>query len=201
MIGLLTFGLLSAQALERGNFVIGTTMGFSTADSKVKISSTDLNEEGDGPSATQINIAPNVGYFLANNFALGIGLDYTYNKVEEPNEDEVNDSDLLFGPFFRYYVPFGGRTAVFLQTDFGFGSSADQQYVGTEVRSVESNIFAVGVGPGITIFSDGMVAIEALAKYNFARSRFNTKEGDATVTTATRTNQIDLSIGLQLYIH
>jgi len=196
---LLFSSVLSAQNLDRGNFIVGATVGFSTANSKVKISSTDINETGDGPSATQINFAPNFGYFLVTNFAVGIGMDYTYNAVQEPDKDEVNDSDLLFGPFFRYYLPFGNNAALFIQTDFGFGSSSDQQLIGGQTRSIKSNIFAVGVGPGITIFSNDRVAIEAVSKYNYARSQFDTSEGNVATNTETKTNQIDLSIGMQFY--
>ena len=192
-------GNLSAQSISKGNFMIGSTLGFSTADSRVKVESTDLNEEGDGPSAVQINIAPNVGYFVADNFVVGGGLDYTFNSVKEPNEDEVNDSDLLFGPFFRYYLPVQNNIAFFFQSDFGFGSSSDTQEIAGISRSVKSNIFAVGFGPGLTVFSTQSLGIEALAKYNYARSNFNTTEAGVSSSTETRTNQIDLSIGLQFY--
>jgi len=189
----------NAQVLSKGNFVIGTTMGFSTSDSKVSLESTNSNAEGDGPSATQISFAPNIGYFVVENFALGIGMDYTFGSVKEPNLDEVTDSDLLFGPFFRYYIPTDNDAAFFFQTDFGFGSSSDQQYIGTSIQSIDSNIFAIGAGPGFTIFSNNAIGVEALFKYNFARSKFNTQSGGVSTTTTTKTNQYDLSIGIQFY--
>ncbi len=36
-----------------------------------------------------------------------------------------------------------------------------------------TNIFAIGAGPGFTIFSSDAIGIEALIKYNYARSKFD----------------------------
>jgi hypothetical protein len=66
-------------------------------------------------------------------------------------------------------------------------------------QKITSNIFALGVGPGFTIFSDSAIGIEALFKYNFARSSFDTDIGGIVTETTTRTNQFDLSIGVQFY--
>ena len=178
---------------------MGSTVGFSTADSKVSYSTNNVDEEGEGPSALQINVAPNVGYFIVDNFALGIGMDYTFSSVEEPNQDKTTDSDLLFGPFMRAYLPVGDDMAFFLETDFGFGNSSDEQFIGEDKQSINTNIFAIGVGPGFTILSNSDMGIEALFKYNFARGQFNTESGGIKTTTTTKTNQFDIAIGVQFY--
>ncbi len=185
----------SAQILDKGNFMIGTTVGFSTANSKV----TSGSAEEKGLSPKQINIAPSIGYFVLDYFALGIGADYTINTVVLPNGDKKEDSDLLFGPFMRYYFPAGDNVALFAVTNFGFGNSKDDQTVGETKESISTNIFAVGVGPGITVYSKGGFGIEAIFKYNYARSKFDTNNGGVTTSTITRTNQFALSMGLQYY--
>jgi len=185
----------SAQILDKGNFMIGTTIGFSTANSKV---SAGGNEEK-GLSPRQINIAPSIGYFVLDNFALGIGADYTINRVVLPNDDKKEDSDLLFGPFARYYFLLGDNAALFAVANFGFGNSKDEQTVGETTESISTNIFAVGVGPGITVYSKGGFGIEAIFKYNYANSKFDTKTGGVTTSTTTKTNQFALSMGLQYY--
>lgn len=183
------------QILDKGNFMIGSTVGFSTANSKV----TSGDEEGEGLTARQFNIAPAIGYFVVDNLALGLGADFTFNKVKEPNEDETNDSDLLFGPFVRYYMPLGSNVAFFLVTNFGFGSSTDEQIIGENKQSIKQNIFAIGAGPGLTVYSDGGFGIEAIFKYNYANSKFDTETGGITTSTTTRTNQFSLSLGMQYY--
>ena len=181
--------------MERGNFMIGSTIGFSTAKSKVTSGSID----SEGLTAQQINVAPSVGYFVLDNFALGLGADYTLNSVTEPGQDKTTDSDLLFGPFARYYLPIGDNVAFFLAGNFGFGNSKDEQTIGGDKQSIETNVFAVGAGPGLTVFSRGGFAIEAILKYNYANSKFDTVSGGMTTSTNTRTNQFALALGMQYY--
>lgn len=190
---------LSGQVLDKGNFVIGTTLGFSAADTKVSYSISGVKEKGNGPSALQLNFAPNVGYFLIDYLAVGIGLDYTFSQVTDPNEDRRNDSDLLFGPFARYYLPVGEDMAFFLETSFGFGNASDDQYIGENKQSINTNVFALGVGPGFTIFSTDDIGVEALFKYNFASSQFDTENTGVKTSTNTRTSQFDISVGIQFY--
>lgn len=184
-----------AQLLDRGNFMVGSTVGFSTANSKVTIG----DVENEGLTAQQINVAPAIGYFVLDNFALGLGADFTLNSVTEPGQDKTTDSDLLFGPFARYYFPMGDNVALFFVTNFGFGNSTDEQIVGENKQSIETNVFAIGAGPGLTVYSTGGFAIETVFKYNYANSKFDATNGGVTTTTKTRTNQFALALGLQYY--
>ena len=125
-------------------------------------------------------------------------MDYTSSTETRAGEDQTKDSDLLFGPFARYYFPFGDK-AIFLQGNFGFGNSADNLTIGTERQNINTNILAVGAGPGFTIFSNDAIGLEALVKYNYARSKFDIDIAGVQTTTTTKTNQIALSLGLQVY--
>lgn len=191
---------LSAQFTDRGNFLVGTTVGVSSANSKVIQDMGSGRSEGRGPSSTQLSFAPKLGYFIIDNLAVGIGMDYTFSQIDQPNEDETTDSDLLFGPFARYFIPFSDNgMALFLETTFGFGSSSDNQEINGVPQSIETNIFALGVGPGLTIISDNGFGISATLKYNYARSDFNTNFDNVMRETITNTNQFDFSIGFQYY--
>lgn len=199
IVVLLGAGVLTAQVLDQGNFMVGSTLGLSVAESSVTLEASTQNEEGEGPSSSQFNLAPNVGYFVMDYFALGIGMDYTFSAIEEPDADRNEDSNLLFGPFLRYYFPLDDDMAVFLQTDFGFGNASDDQVIAGQRQRISSNIFALGIGPGFTIFSSSAIGIEAIFKYNYARSAFDTEIAGVKATTITRSNQFDLSIGVQFY--
>ncbi|MEZ4942064.1 MAG: outer membrane beta-barrel protein [Saprospiraceae bacterium] len=180
---------------ERGNFLIGTALGFSSNTSTIS----QTSGKGEGPESFQWNIAPHVGYFLFENFAIGVGLDYTFSREKQPNEDKNDDTDLLFGPFGRYYVPFGGDKAVFLEGNFGFGTSSDDLIIDGQPQSISTDIIAFGAGPGFTIFSNDAIGIETLFKYNYARSRFNTTQNGVVTETTTKTNQFAVSLGIQVY--
>ena len=190
---------LYGQVLTKGNFILGSTVGFSTASSDVNQSTNGVENNDSGPSSLQISISPNVGYFLLDRLALGIGMDYTYSSLKEQSEDRTNDSDLLFGPFARYYLPIDDGMAFFFETDLGFGTSTDEQTIGDNKQRISTNIFAIGVGPGFTIYSSRAIGIEAVMKYNFARSEFDTEQGGLKTNTVTKTNQFDVSLGLQFY--
>lgn len=190
--------LFSANTMEaqtqKGNFMVGGELGLSTSSSTVSVD----GSETEGSSATQFNIAPSVGYFFVDNFAAGIGVDYTLSTVKNNNRDEL-DSDLLFGPYMRYYIPFGDK-ALFFEADFGYGNSTDDITVNNEQQRAITNVFAVGLGPGFTIFSNDNIGIEALAKYNFASSNSILSGSGVETTSNSITHAFDFSVGLQVYL-
>jgi hypothetical protein len=190
---------LWSQYTAKGNFVIGSTLGFSSANSKITQDDGDGDVESIRPTSTQFNISPSLGYFLMDEFVLGIGLDYTNNSVDQGEGENNLDSDLLFGPYARYYMPVTEDMAFFLEANFGFGTSTDNLEIAGQTQNISTNIFAFGLGPGYTIFSSNAIGIEALIQYNYARSNFDTDIGGEKRNTTTRTNQFDFSIGFQFY--
>lgn len=191
--------VLLAQMTDGGNFMIGSSFGLSSAQSRITQNDTGGEAEGEGPSSTLFCISPKVGYFLVDNLALGIGLDYTFNEVNQPNKNRTKDSDLLFGPFARYYVPFSDDMAIFLEGNFGFGNSSDIMDVDGVSQNISTNIFAIGAGPGLTVFSSDAIGISAIFKYNYARSDFDTTVGGVQRRTITKTNQFNFSVGINFY--
>lgn len=204
---LFSCALLSAQATASGNFIIGSTIGFSTAQSNFEIDNNNQQIEGRGIRSSQFNIAPAIGYFLADNFAMGIGLGYTSSITREPESildpnseiDRQEDSDLLFGPFARYYLSLGDDKAFFLEANFGVGSSSNTIRIDGVNQNNSTDILALGIGPGFTIFSSDGIGIEALVKYNWARSNTETDFGQVLTISRSYTNAIDLSVGMQVY--
>ncbi len=192
----------------RGNFMIGTGIGFSTSRSKVNSTSNAGNFDGDGGSASQLNLSPGIGYFVTNNFAFGIGMDFIASRtnaridITDPNsqEQESINSNLLFGPFARLYLAASPDKAFFLGTTLGFGDSRDEfSTVNNEQRTINNNIITVGVGPGFTVFSRSGLALEAAVRYNYARSRSDIQVDNVSQKTVTRTHAYDFSVGLQYY--
>jgi hypothetical protein len=189
---------VQGQFSERGRFLLGSAVGFATNTSNISYADGVPGMTEETPQNTQWNVAPSIGYFLFDNFALGIGLDYTSSSETRVGQEKAKDADLLFGPFARYYFPFEDK-AIFLQANFGFGNSSDNLTINGENQKINTNIFAVGAGPGFTIFSNDAIGLEALVKYNYARSKFDINVGGVKTTTTTKTNQIALSLGLQVY--
>lgn len=149
---LISYSIAQSQITAKGNFVMGATLGFSTANSEVQVDREGTTLTGKGIRATQFNIAPAIGYFIVDQFAIGIGLDYTLNRIREPaditdpntNYERENDSNLLFGPFTRYYLPVGRDKAFFLEGTFGFGSSQDQLAIDGQPQTISNDVLAGG---------------------------------------------------------
>ncbi len=190
---------LSGQATEKGNFLVGSQIGISAAQSNVTNSAQTGESTEESPRSALISFSPAVGYFLINDLTVGIRMDYTINQVKEPGRNRIEDSDLLFGPFGRYYYPVFKDMSLVFELGFGFGNSSDIQDVNGQQQRIHSNIFAAGLGPGITVFSEKAIGIEAMLKYKYARSNFNTRIGGVEQDVLTRTNQIDMFVGIQFY--
>jgi hypothetical protein len=196
---LFSASILSAQYTDQGNFMIGATFGLSAANSTVSQTDDNGNSSVQNPTSTLFSISPSVGYFVFDNFAAGISMEYAFSQVRSSEGERNEDSNLLFGPFARYYLLFGDDMALFLEGSFGFGNTRNDIELGGQPQNIRTNIVAFGVGPGLTIFSTSSVGIEALCKYNYSRSSFDTTIGGLKSQTVTRTNQFDFSVGLRLY--
>lgn len=195
------------QPTQRGNFVIGSRIGFSTAKSSVDVQSTTGSIKGDGGSSAQFNLSPGIGYFFAQNFVVGISMDWLKTNSSTgvdlnggtlaPQKSENNN--VLFGPFIRYFFPSGEDKAFFLGTTVGFGNSKNQFISNNSTQTINNSLLTIGVGPGFTIYSKNGLALEALVKYNFARSNSEINVQDINRISKTWTNAVDFSVGVQYY--
>jgi Outer membrane protein beta-barrel domain len=173
-----TASIIGIQPTRRGNFVVGSRIGFSTAKSSVDVQSSAGSIKGDGGSSSQFNISPGIGYFFIDHLVIGISMDWLATHSSTGVDlsggtavaQQSDNNNLLFGPFMRYFLPIDAEKAFFIGTTVGFGNSRNQFIADTKVQTINNNLFTVGVGPGFTIYSHNGLALEALAKYNFANS-------------------------------
>jgi len=195
------------QPTQRRNCGLGSRIGFSTAKSSVDVQSTTGSIKGDGGSSSQFNLSPGIGYFFAQNFVVGISMDWLKTNSSTgvdlnggtlaPQKSENNN--VLFGPFIRYFFPSGGDKAFFLGTTVGFGNSKNQFISNNSTQTINNSLLTIGVGPGFTIYSKNGLALEALVKYNFARSNSEINVQDINRISKTWTNAVDFSVGIQYY--
>src|SRR3954467_6065096 len=87
--------------IEKGNFLIGGTASFQAAK----------NDDFDSKSWS---LSPNVSYFLADRFALGIltPLSTSRNSTAILTTSSVS---YAIGPTLRYYFPISSKWAIFPQ--------------------------------------------------------------------------------------
>lgn len=195
-----TLAMANAQ-VGKNTTMIGGSIGFSTSSGETEVSLSDANVSTiDGPNATVINANPKIGYFFAENFAAGLGIEYSYLTTEEEGSTDRTSSDFLAGPFARYYVPLGGENFYFfVEGSLGFGtaSTTETPENGNEIEG-SGSLFGAGGGPGLAVFVGDQIALEGLLRYNHVST--STEFNDDRVLDSS-VNEVDVLIGINWYLN
>lgn len=158
--------LLTAQ--KEYNFLISGSLGYrySSDESDITAAPSIENQE----HLVQAN--PSIGYFITNNIAIGLGIEYQYDNIEYDNYIYTKSigHDFAVGPFLRYYTGFG----LFAETAFGYGSSVinlqgepiatPTGYYGGPIK-LNYKIIGYSAGIGYSIRLNSNLRIEPLIKY------------------------------------
>src|SRR5690606_23548425 len=128
----INIGLLKAQTDQR-KIMVGLSSTLSLAGtgsdlinigfSSVKYKSdADGFEEADPDKTISVNFSPKVGYFVVDNFAVGLDLNLalTSRKVGDSN-DKSSSTLISVGPFIRYYIP-SSKVTPFFELNSSFGT-------------------------------------------------------------------------------
>lgn len=195
----------NVACLSKGNFAIGTRLGFSSATTNISVDAPNAVAASGGNTSTQISVTPTIGYFFARNFVVGMGMDYIANASRDNDAgtsagtEKTSDSKLLFGPYARYYIPVADDQAFFIGAVSGFGNSDTQVQVNGDNQTVRTNLTNIGIGPGYSIFANNCISMDAQIKYNYGTSRNSVNVAGVTSTTRTNTNAWDFVVGFHYY--
>jgi hypothetical protein len=147
---------------EKGSVMVGGNFGFRT---------------GDG--SNEFRLTPDLGFFVARNFAVGANLGYASTK-----NGNIRNSSFNIGPFARYY--FGPTTVKpFLHGSVGFQTLT----VKTATTKTNTNGFGFLFGMGFAAFINEAVAFEGTTGYNY--SKFKNVDGSGGFA---------LNLGFQIYL-
>ena len=151
---------ISAQAVNQGAWMVGGSGGFQSTNFK----DSDL-------SVTTINLSPNLGYFIADDLAIGLAL-----NLESVSIDGESSTNFGLGPFIRFYF----ADAIFAQ-------------VGANLGLGDAEFTDIEIGLGYSWFVDNSVAIEPKLFYRIHNvDDENPIDFDASV--------FGLSIGIQAFV-
>src|SRR5262245_18161509 len=101
-----------AQFIEKGSVI---------ANGSFALHSTKFKESED--KYTGFEIMPWGGYFVADNFTVGLMIEFDLEKVEySAGNYKTTTTETLFGPVLRYYL----NNGIFFHGDLGFGKSKDK---------------------------------------------------------------------------
>lgn len=175
------FLLVSSNAIfaqvDQGQWMVGGSAAF------------DFEKQGDDKTTT-ISIAPDAGYFVINQLAVGLRPEFGYTKYKTKTvtgTSETSYTAYSLAPFVRYYfMPSGEKVNIFGDASYGFGSS--KQKGGS---SVSGNYYQIKAGPAV--FLTPNTALEFAVYYR-------SLGGDANEVAGDRDNHFGLSVGFQIHL-
>jgi hypothetical protein len=166
-ITLMSLNLLAQTA--KNSWMIGGSAGFSSTKQKG-------NDEKS--TSTKVEFSPKVGYFICNDFAVGLNLD-----LSSSTQGLSSSSYSGYGLFTRYYYPAKSKTAKV------FGSF-DMTFLNKTENKASFNSTKFGVGVGGVYFPSKTVGIETLVGYSLENASQYTDQ----------VREIGVKIGLQVHL-
>ncbi|TAG02827.1 MAG: hypothetical protein EAZ44_06835 [Cytophagia bacterium] len=157
-IAFLTLSLGYAQT-EKGTIYVGGNLRFGSTTNKTT-SGTITSES----SSSNFSIIPDVGYFISDNVAIGLGIGYSQSTSKSPNgltTTTTTESNFIIAPTFRYYMPTSSETfKFFLQARVGINTGNVKSETATLTTTDKTNGWDFFVSPNFAYFPTKKWSIE-----------------------------------------
>ncbi|TAE75521.1 MAG: hypothetical protein EAZ85_02285 [Bacteroidetes bacterium] len=201
LIAFFTFTNLNAQT-EKGTIYVGGTFGVNSRNQTSKSSSVTTNEE----KRTSFFVIPDVGYFFADNMAIGLGIGYANEKVNSKSssgstENTTTTGTFSINPTFRYYMPTSSETFKFFiqaraNLDFGTITNENKSPTFTSTSNGKTNGYGLFISPNLSYFPTRSWSIDI----GFTGIGYSSATSEFTNTTNNTTNTTNIS-GFQLGVN
>lgn len=186
---------LNAQT-EKGKTLLGgqTKLEYSTFNATWE---TNVNSGSNGKTRS-LEIDPQIGRFIANNFAIGIEIPYNRNK-DIDGDDSYTTSSLIVMPFARYYF---GKTKVkpYVHGAIGPGwgkskvelnENLDPNFSFEDKRN--THLLAAEIVGGIAVFVNQYISLDFSLGYGTLATKWT---DSSNVGRTDNVKGIDLNIGI-----
>jgi hypothetical protein len=161
---LLFSGLANAQ-ITKGNWMVGGSGSFTKYKSTYPDNNTESTYTG-----YYLDLSPNVGYFVVDNFSIGSVVGFSFGNPSGPDNNSLG-----FGlaPFVRYYFRKSDKIInPFLQASYSFYRGKIQSGEGYN-KSSEYRLKG-----GSAFFLNSSVALEITIEYNSSINNYNNNQYD-----------------------
>jgi hypothetical protein len=181
----------SGAQTTAGSFLIGGSAGVQR--NKQHLENLPPGTVVNTSPITTSTITPSVGYFVINNFMVGLQGNYS-NWRQSQGGIKSRTNSFSIGPVLRYYIPFGGKFALFPEASAAYSwslsrSKGDASGVFLDYKNKSIN-YIYKAGAGVTWFVKPNIGIEAVLGY-----RQNNKKSTPSYTTTLYT-----SLAIQFYL-
>ncbi|WP_035561257.1 outer membrane beta-barrel protein [Hymenobacter sp. IS2118] len=144
-------GLAQAQSISAGTVSLGGSIGYSR-----QTDSQDLGMGQVDVTNSRFQIAPAVGYFVADNLAIGLNLGYSASRLTF-SQSSSNDLDAAtsfqVGPYVQYYKMLSEQFGVLGTLGAGYTRNSAPQFTGPNTTvEVKSSGFYSNLTPGVIFF-------------------------------------------------
>ena len=185
------FGLVNAQT-EKGSWVIGgsTNLGLNTTSTTVKAN----GQTWDSPKTTSFNFSPSIGYFVANNWAVGMDLGFTTATTKD-GSDKLTNSTVSILPTATYYFKSDSKIIPYLGAKVGYASTTSKLTSNNYTDEVKVDGLSWGAKGGIMY----MITPAFGADLGVAYNQFSNKDIENNVEVKTNVNTFGFNVGFSFF--
>ncbi len=189
---------LNAQT-DQGTIMIGGSVGLMSMT--IKNDNTDITTK-----TTSLELIPRAGFFVADNFSIGVGVGVS--SITSKSEHETFDFDsktvvtgFEFAPFARYHAMLGDHGGIFAHGEISYTSTTTKE---DDEKAGNGSELSIGVSPGVIFFPTERLGIEASFGFlGYVSEKDNPEGSDNDVVTNTfglLLNANTLNFGVHYYI-
>lgn len=172
---------------NQGRMLVGGSLAFQSVTNKSKFNGQSTTEGKN----TDFSIAPQFGYFVIDNLAVGATLDFGLSKWKDDDGDyKSTATSFEFQPTVRYYLPVG----VFFQGQFGVGGGKYKEEDDGDSDEEKFNRTSFAGAVGYAFFLNDNIAIEPMIGYG------STIDNYKDLDYKDINNGLFLRIGVQAYL-
>ncbi len=166
---LLFLAILFAATAINGQVFIGGSLGIDKTGGKTKLGSTTI----DNPSTFTVQFSPKMGFYLNDDFALGLSLGIINISHTTPEDTYFNDQEIIdntlaltIAAFARYKLIGNDKVALLLDGELGGGKITSKEKVGSTTEEDDPlSLFAFTITPVITYSISDRIDIEASSDF------------------------------------
>lgn len=159
-IALIAIAMMAFATMANAQLYVGGSLGINNNSSKKfeKMTSPISKDTTEfGSSSTTFSIAPEIGFFLSDNFAVGayLGLGFSSENNRAAHPTKVKGFEWSINPYARWYAIKSDKFGVFLEGGVSFAQQSSKVIAktATETTTVKRpsyNTFAITITPGLS---------------------------------------------------
>lgn len=145
----------------QGQLFVGGNVNFNTSGGVVK----DIPESGsttsvDKGTSTNFTFNPQIGMFLSDNLAVGVGLIFE-SSVDSDDDYKESETSLGLAPFARYYIADFNKLRVYTTTSLSISSSSSKvTNSGTTIEGPKSTTVSFNIAPAASYALSNNIDLE-----------------------------------------